>query len=364
MPFYLPQQQGILSTLGSAAATFVDEQQRQKANAQQMQYQQQQMQQAALMAPLEMQAKQKEIENATLTGQATKEQIDAYKAQRGIDPTTDKPFAPLPEEQRVIQHKVGPNYKITPQDQMEHYMRLSRDYYKQGRTEEGKNAAEMAGSYAAAITQQSQQAFTHQENVLREEHEDWRTRYTQAGEWGRAQFTADNQAKLEGMRVRAQQWMHDNPSAYQKWQEQNYNPQALFKMTSAQMKSNDDAFNHVLTSWSAANVKADQAGNEKPYKNIDAFHLTVQQMRGMLQDGSKTLPQLQAMIQATPAFNADEKALAARTLEADYRTNNLGNLAKQMLMVPPIDSDSSSSTTPGGAPGAPPPFSGETWWAK
>jgi len=240
MPYYLPQNQGFLSGLVGAATSFMDEQQRQKANAQQLALQKQQMDQAAAMAPLQQQLAQSQIKGEGLQQQATQEQIDAYKANRGIDPTTNKPFAPIPEEQRVVQGHVGANYKPTAQDYFGHYMRLSHDYYKAGRDTEGKNAADMEAIYGAQVTAEAQRAYDWGKTQYTTAHEDWRTRYTQAGEWDRAQFTAANQRYLADLRTKAERWLHDNPSAHQQWVEQNYNPQALFRQTQAQMKSNDD----------------------------------------------------------------------------------------------------------------------------
>jgi|HubBroStandDraft_4_1064222.scaffolds.fasta_scaffold00042_47 hypothetical protein len=123
-------------------------------------------------------------EQAQIQSRQTQEQIDAEKQYRqreealqaatlkaaqdqalrarGINPasaqwdpntlefTGGKPFAPLPDEQRIVPGKVGTHYQVTPQDMIAHYTRLASGFAEEGRTDK----ANIYGNLAAGIQQE------------------------------------------------------------------------------------------------------------------------------------------------------------------------------------------------------------------
>jgi hypothetical protein len=114
-------------------------------------------------------------ESAIQTAQEKALQDQTLRA-RGLDPSTGtwnqstyqfdnaRPFAPLPDEQRVVPGKVGTHYQVTPQDLVAHYTRLAQQYAEEGRTDR----ANIMQNQAATIQQEILRAQTENATFNRE----------------------------------------------------------------------------------------------------------------------------------------------------------------------------------------------------
>lgn len=266
--------------------------------------------------------------------QKQQQATEAITRNRGIDPTTGKPFAlPQPLMQVVPNNRGKP---ATPQQLYDHYNQLARFYISTGQTDAANVAANQAGDIQRQMIQANTIEAQNARDIYNQGHMDQRTAQIIAGANSRNVLTTDtsrenNENTVQGADLRNVRTT-DTSSA---------NNERTVGAANARNAANvaqryTAQSNNDLRSMEAQNAMATRAGKPTPYPNLETFKSGLGSAISQVTSDPKKLQSLLKAIDAHATEFGPQLIIYARRQLQDAARESQQNAQTKFVPVPGI----------------------------